>query len=202
MNRENLPSRLPPSPDNRLPPPLAQEIDKLLACHPAVLVALEGPSAGGKTSLAALLQTIYGCNVLAMDDFFLRPRQRTPQRLAEPGGNVDYRRFAREVLGPLAAGEVFSYRPYSCKTQRLGPPVLVTPTRLTVVEGAYSTHPFFREPYHLKVFLAVEGDEQLRRILARNGPEQYTRFVEEWLPLERRYFEACHTAEHCDLILD
>ena len=32
-----------------------------------------------------------------MDDYFLQPYQRTEERLAEPGGNVDYERFKEEI---------------------------------------------------------------------------------------------------------
>ena len=47
-----------------------------------------------------------------MDDFFLRPEQRTKMRLAEIGGNVDYERFYREVLIPLKKKEPFAYCTY------------------------------------------------------------------------------------------
>ena len=45
------------------------------------IVALDGRCAAGKTTLAARLQQRSGCNVVHMDDFFLRPAQRTKARL-------------------------------------------------------------------------------------------------------------------------
>ena len=63
-----------------------------------VTVAIEGSSATGKSTLAALLSRIYNCNVFHMDDFFLQPHQRTPERFAQPGGNVDYERFRAQLL--------------------------------------------------------------------------------------------------------
>ena len=80
-------------------------IDALLQERERVIVAIEGSCAGGKTTLAEALGREYGCNVLPMDDFFLRPEQRTEQRFAQPGGNVDYERFFEEVLQPLLRGE-------------------------------------------------------------------------------------------------
>ena len=92
--------------------PLLSALDRRLAEKSRVIAALEGGSAAGKTTLAALLAKIYpGCNVFHMDDFFLRPEQRTEARLAEPGGNVDYERFLEEVLLPLRRGETVQYRP-------------------------------------------------------------------------------------------
>ena len=81
--------------------PLLVRIDRLMAERERVLVAIDGGSASGKTTLGALLQSIYACPVFHMDDFFLRPEQRTPERYAQPGGNVDRERFWQEVLEPL-----------------------------------------------------------------------------------------------------
>ena len=69
-----------------------------------VMVAIDGKCTSGKTTLASKLAEIYDCNVFHMDDFFLRPEQRTSERFAEIGGNVDYERFQEEVLFPLRSG--------------------------------------------------------------------------------------------------
>ena len=78
--------------------PLFARIDRLTAERSRVLVAIEGGSASGKTTLGELLQNVYGCPVFHMDDFFLRPEQRTEARFTQPGGNVDRERFLEEVL--------------------------------------------------------------------------------------------------------
>ena len=88
-----------------------KQIDELLAKQDMVIVAIDGKCTSGKTTLASKLAEIYDCNVFHMDDFFLRPEQRTPERFAEVGGNVDYERFQEEVLLPLKSGKAFSYRP-------------------------------------------------------------------------------------------
>ena len=84
-----------------------KQIDALLAEKDFVIVAIDGKCASGKTTLAAELAEIYDCNVFHMDDFFLRPEQRTQQRFAESGGNVDYERFREEVLFPLLSGSYY-----------------------------------------------------------------------------------------------
>ena len=75
-----------------------------------ITIAIDGSCTSGKSTLAAALASELDCNLFHMDDFFLRPQQRTAERYAEAGGNVDYERFYREVLKPLKTGEVFSYR--------------------------------------------------------------------------------------------
>lgn len=104
-------------PVSPIPMELLQAIDERLPRQERLLLAIDGGSASGKTTLAALLAQRYGCPVFHMDDFFLRPEQRTPQRLAEPGGNVDRERFFSEVLQPLRQGGPASYRRYDCHRQ-------------------------------------------------------------------------------------
>lgn len=176
-------------------------IDRLLSQKERVIVAIDGNCTAGKTTLAGLLKQQYDCNVFHMDDFFLRPRQRTPERLAEVGGNVDYERFQSEVLAPLTAGDVFSYRPFDCRSLTLSEPVRVVPKKLTIIEGSYCLHPYFGDPYDLRIFLAVSAELQYRRILER--PHfLHERFFTEWIPMEQRYFDGFRIPEKCDLCVD
>lgn len=167
-----------------------------------IIVAVDGRCGSGKTMLAELLQKEYDCTLIHMDDFFLRPEQRTPERLAVPGENIDHERFLTEVLYPLRNGESFSYRPYRCSAGKLGEPIYVTPKKLCIVEGSYSCHPCLRDYYQLKAFVTVNKEEQLQRIKARSGAELAKRFKSVWIPLEEAYFLMCGVEESCDLVLE
>ena len=167
---------------------IKQHIGWLLKEQGTVVVAIDGKCTSGKTTLASKLAEIYDCNVFHMDDFFLRPEQRTPERFAEIGGNVDYERFAEEVLLPLKTGKSFSYRPFDCGTFTLAQPVSVQPKRLNIIEGTYSHHPHFGNPYDLKILLSVTEALQRQRILERPA-FLHDRFFDSWIPMENRYFE-------------
>jgi len=193
---------------------LFNKIDELLTQKEHVIIAIEGNSGAGKSSLAELLRNTYSCNLISMDSFFLRLEQRTPERLSEPGGNIDYERFGSEVLKSLKMGDNFVYRPYDCKIMQLTDPVHFKHTRLTVVEGVYSMHPYFTRIcearavtvetsalYDISVFLKVNEDEQLRRLRERN-PVLLERFINEWIPIENRYFEHFKISQNCDYIFD
>lgn len=180
---------------------LVLRIRLLLLRRRRVIVAIDGRCGSGKTTLAAQLRHTFRCTVCHMDDFFLRPEQRTESRFATPGENVDHERFLEEVLLPLRRGAPFAYRPYVCAAQSLGDPVQVTPARLTVVEGAYACHPALWDHYDLRVFLTVPPDEQLRRIEKRNGPEKAQQFRTRWIPFEEKYFEAFQIQPRCDLTI-
>ena len=176
-------------------------VERLLAEGRCAFVAIDGPCASGKTVFAASLHERFGGNVLHMDDFFLRPEQRTPERFAEPGGNVDRERFEAEVLKPLAAGKAVRYRPWDCHTGDFATSRSVEPAALTVVEGSYSMHPALRGYYDLTMCLIVDPRERLRRLEARN-PRMLQRFIDEWIPLENRYFESTNTQGSADLLVD
>lgn len=178
---------------------IADKAELLLKKQESIVIAIDGRCGAGKSTLAKALQEQLLCPVISMDDFFLRKEQRTKERLAEPGSNVDYERFAEEVLLPLKERKSFSYRPYDCKTQSLKEPVFVPVDRITVIEGAYSCHPVLWTSYDLHIFLDVDKKEQIKRIQARNGEDSAKRFEELWIPLEEAYFEGYQTKEKCEL---
>lgn len=176
-------------------------IDALLKTGQPIVVAIDGNCTAGKTTLASILEKEYDCNVFHMDDFFLRPEQRTAERYAQPGGNVDYERFREEVLLPLKKNCAFIYRPFSCKTFTLSEPVTVIPRILNIVEGTYSLHPYFEAPYDLRIFLSVDSKIQLERISQR-PPHLVQRFITDWIPMEKRYFDFFRIPLQADLLLD
>lgn len=163
-----------------------------------LIVAIDGKSGSGKTTLAARLQDRFGGNVFHMDDFFLRPEQRTKKRLEEVGGNVDYERF-KEVLLRVRCGKCVHYQAFDCKQQELKEAVRMEPLRINIVEGAYSMHPYFEDIYDLRIGMDIDALSQKKRILQRNGEAMAERFEKEWIPKENAYLETFGIFEKCDL---
>lgn len=155
-----------------------------------ILIGIDGMCCSGKTTLCEELLKQHDCNVFHMDDFFLRPEQRTAERLFEVGGNVDYERFKEEVVTPLLQGRAFSYRPFDCKTGGFGEEREVFPKKWNLIEGVYCLHPYFGDIYDFCFFMEIDAQEQKRRVLKRSGAEKYQRFVTEWIPKENAYFAA------------
>ena len=180
---------------------LLSRINALLSHGGGALVAIDGGSASGKSTLAAQLAEMHPCTVFHMDDFFLPPQLRTPERLGQPGGNVHWERFAREVLMPVSKGEAVRYRPFDCTIMDFGPEISVRSEELVIVEGSYSMHPELAGLYDLKVFLSISPEEQRRRALARNG-EGAGMFFEKWIPLENRYFDAFDIKGKSDVVIE
>ena len=77
----------------------------------------------------------------------------------------------------------------------------MTPKKLNIVEGAYSMHPYFGDAYDLTCLIEIDEQTQSDRILRRNGEAMHRRFINEWIPLERKYFSACGVRIRCSIIL-
>lgn len=163
------------------------------------VIAIDGRSAAGKTTLAALLAGQLSAAVIHMDDFFLPMELRTPERLAEPGGNLHRERFAEEVLTHLREGKGFCYRRFDCSRMDYDETVTIPGADCYIVEGAYSCQPAFGEYMDLRVFCDIAPGLQKERILTRNGEEGWRRFAECWIPMEERYFAAIPVEKKADI---
>ncbi len=177
---------------------LAKEIEKTLFEKGSCVVAIDGMCASGKSTVASFFANVFDSNIIHVDDFFLPTDKRTAERLAETGGNMDREKLA-EVLENAVKGD-FSYRPYQCRLQKEGDALFFERKPLLLVEGSYSLHPELRKFYDIKVFSQIGAEEQLRRIKKRD-PELVSRFENEWIPMENRYFEGMKIAECADFII-
>ena len=135
-----------------------------------------------------------------MDHFFLRPEQRTPDRLAELGGNVDRERFKAEVLTPLQEKNQCAYRPFVCSTMSLGETIIIKKSPVVLIEGSYSCHPDLRDAYDLCLYTSISRKEQEERLFLREGEAKLAVFKAKWIPMEEAYFKAFDVASHCHVL--
>ena len=62
------------------------------------IIGIEGMCGAGKSTLGEVLHTVYPeSNLFHADDYFLQPHQRTAERFAEVGGNLDRERMKEEI---------------------------------------------------------------------------------------------------------
>ena len=180
-------------------PILKKLADMPTAQETAIVIAIDGRAASGKTTLAGQLADILGAGTVHMDDFFLPPELRTPARLAEAGGNVHYERFAEQVLPHLRHNGSFTYPAFNCSKMCLDGETAVSAGPYRVVEGSYSHHPELDNYMDLRVFCHVSPQEQMRRILIRNGEQMAKMFAERWIPMEEHYFDTYAVRAHADI---
>lgn len=183
--------------------PALLEISRLIEQRSPVVIGVDGRCGSGKTGFASLVESLFSCNVLHMDDFYLPPDQRAANWNEVLGGNIDFDRFYAEALSKARLGEALLYRPYCCKEGKIKKELPLPPRILTVVEGSYSLHPQLRgnAGYDFKIFLTCSKKEQERRLKEREG-SHFTAFREKWIPMEEHYFSRYAIEESCDLQLE
>lgn len=165
----------------------------------ACVIAIDGRAASGKTTLSEILRAVLGASVVRMDDFFLPLSLRTVDRLSEAGGNIHYERFCEEVIPFVGKKEGFSYGVFDCGNMSICGECSVGASEWRIVEGSYSLHPKFGNYADYTVFCTVSPEEQMRRIIARDGERMAERFEKEWIPMEERYFETFDICGRADV---
>ena len=178
-------------------------LQKIFECqNKGVVIAIDGRCGSGKTTLAQMLSELFDATVIHMDDFFLPRELRTAERLNEPGGNIHYERFCSEVVNGLKHQKPLDYRVFDCAIMDYGNRIHAEHKPVTIIEGAYSLHPFFESVYDIKVFCDIDEKAQKKdRIIRRNGIEEYSNFRDRWIPLEENYFHKMNITEKCDFII-
>lgn len=164
------------------------------------IIAIDGPCASGKTTLAKLIAENTGAQIIHMDNFFLPPEMRTAKRLSQAGGNIHYERFNAEVTKGIESCKEFVYGAFSCKEGAIISTINISPHKPVIVEGSYALHPKIGLQYDLKIFVEADYETRLERILCRNGKDALEIFKTKWIPLEDKYFREFEIRSNCDVI--
>jgi uridine kinase len=160
------------------------------------VIAIDGPSACGKTTLANDLKHLYGVTVIHMDDYFLPALQRTN----EIAGNIDFERLNKEVFNNINQPYIQSNH-YNCKTNTLEKQEQQKRAKIIIIEGAYSMHPSILKNYSMTVFIEVDESIQKDRIIKRNGQKKYMEFKNTWIPRENQYFDKLAIKKQANIII-
>ncbi|GAB3257692.1 nucleoside/nucleotide kinase family protein [Kineosporia babensis] len=181
------------SEQERWPEPAVAQVLRLITPNTATVIALDGPSGAGKTTLADQVAAELGdtAAVVRMEDLY-------------PGWDgleAATHRLADEVLPPLLRGQEAVFTRWDWTEDRYGQIRDVVPSKLvTIVEGVGSGTLAAASSISALVF--VNAPEQVRhaRAMARDG-EGYRPHWERWAAQERRYFARERPQERADLQL-
>lgn len=167
------------------------------------VVALDGRSGTGKSTLAARLATELDATVIDGDDFFaggVDVREDTPADRARDC--IAWRR-QRPVLEALRAGRTATYHAFDWDafdgsleadaTQHAPRPVVI-------LEGVYAARPELADLVDLRVLLRVSDEVRLARLLAREGA--LGPWEKQWHEAEEWYFAHSAPAASFDMIVE
>ncbi len=161
---------------------------RLPACGPTTVVAVDGPSGSGKSELADLLGRRLGATVLRVDE--LVPGW---HGLASMPPVV-----ARDLLAPLAAGEIATVRLWNWVDDRPGELLKVPPVPYLVLDGCGCGSRVIRPYLGLLVWVDAPDDVRYARAMARDG-KLFEPWWDVWADQERRLFAAEQTMTAADV---
>ena len=166
-----------------------------------LIIAIDGPCGSGKTTLAAHLARELDAQTVHLDDFYLQPFQRTPQRLAQPGGNLDRERLLEQVLIPLKDHQSCEYQIFDCSCLALTESRQLNPEKAVIVEGSYALHPDLSDYYDLKIVMTIPKPEQIRRLKHREPAFKMEMFINRWIPMEENYHKTFRVFEQANILI-
>jgi uridine kinase len=179
-----------------------------------MVVALDGGSGAGKSTIAERLMRLTEVALVRLDDFYQTlipesqlPHQTVAQRL---NGVFDWARVRSEALEPLRAGQPGRWHAfdfvrglgeagtYSLKEQMTE----VAPAPTILVEGAYSASPPLRDLIDLAVLVEAQNEARHLRTIARGEDAEFlTRWHRIWDEVEAYYLEHVCPPESFDLVI-
>ena len=169
---------------------LASRIRRLAAGKTApFVVAIDGHSGTGKSTLADALAEDLGAAVLHGDDFFsggVELRYDPPEVLAAEC--IDWKKQLH-ALQALRAGSPAAYFPFDWAAfdgQLRSVPVMIEPKPFVLAEGVYSARPELQRHVDFRILLRLPEEERLRRLTAREG--HLGAWERQWQKAEDWYF--------------
>jgi uridine kinase len=192
-------------------PQYAELIDKIRSLMSGrtkpLLIALDGRSGVGKSTMAQAIAQEIGGIVVVGDDFFLGgPDSEWDLRSTEAkvADCIDWRRLRKEALEPLLAGRPASWHPFNfISGLGLSKEVIERkPAAVIILDGAYSCRSELADIVDLSVLIEMTDDKLRRkRLLAREGHDFMTQWHKRWDAAEDHYFSQVTPRAAFDLII-
>jgi uridine kinase len=159
--------------------------------RPVLLVAIDGHSAAGKSTLARTLQgALPQVTIMHTDDFYRPMPDADRARLDAASGYqhyYDWQRLEQDVLQPLAQGTRSRYRRYDWHQNALDGWTEVRPDGIVIVEGCYAARPEVRDYYH--AIIVVETPVPLRAQRQRDRADASPAWIARWEAAEQYYLQ-------------
>ena len=159
------------------------------------IIAIDGPAGAGKTTLAthlsAALSLKYKCTVIHMDQIY-------------NGWSAPFdEHFTEALIQRVKAhkkAEAIPLAQYNWHHAAYDERQLLPPTQLLILEGVASTHSLIREDLTASLWIEIEPQIGLDRVLARDGKE-ISDEMNSWLVLQAQHFAANDSQMKADFVL-
>jgi len=167
----------------------------LSASKPHPIITIDGPAGAGKTTLASHirngLHSRLTTSLIHMDDLYNGWR--------DPFGQPFIDSLAK-ITSSHIAGNACEIPQYDWAASSYGASKIYQPTQLLILEGVGSSSSQIREKVCASIWIEINPDDGLQRVLTRDGvaiAEEMT----EWLKTQAAFFAAEQSAESADFAL-
>ena len=178
-----------------------------------LLIAIDGRSGTGKSTLATLVAEALDAALIRSDDFYAAhvpdaawDRCGAAEKVARV---IDWRRLRAEALEPLLRGEPAVWHPFDFARGRPDGTYPLKreadrcePAEVIVVEGAYACRPELADLIDLAVLVATPDGERRARLAAREDPDFLRAWHARWDDAEAFYFTEVRPPSAFDVVID
>lgn len=197
---------------------LAETVASIAVTHPR-RIAVDGPPAAGKTTLADELAVVLrgqGCEVMrATIESFLFPRAQRYRRgeySAEACyfDNHDYATLNRVLLDPLGPGGDGRFQDAvydrTTDTALCAPVTTASAEAVLIFDGVFLMRPELIDQWELRIFVSTAFEKTVERAVIREAEvlspaDVDRRWRERYIPSQQFYFATVRPAEHADIIV-
>lgn len=193
---------------------IKNKIDELLnkSNDKNIIIAIDGDSASGKSTLALSLKSIYKDKlaIIHIDDFYLENKGNIDMNNISSliDGNINYKRLKEEVIDKLTNDNIssFSYSIFNCKTQEYNKKkekINKKEKKIIVVEGSYSQNiDKLGKYFDYSIFLKFDDDTLQKERIKKRNTINYEMFFKKWIILEKNYQAHYDIVKKCDFLIN
>lgn len=188
-------------------------IEQLLTHKNPIVVTLDGGSAAGKSTLAALIASELKVALIPLDDFFsadIPEHQWDKFTVEEKLNNVlKWKQIRFNVIEPLLKGKPAKWYAFDFASQRSdGTYPMQTAINernaspVILIEGAYSASPELADLVDLAILVDVSVEERHARLKAREEKHFLEKWHKRWDEVEAYYSTQVRPKSSFDLIVE
>ena len=188
---------------------LIEKIEQLLLKQKVVVVALDGRSGAGKSTISSVLLAKFDAVLVCCDDFYAGAEDGDESNwykktVVEKFNQVmDYQRLRSEVLNNLLVGRDASYHPFDFKRGKglSKKSILLKVAPLVIVDGIYSGKKL-RDLLDLAVLVELADKQRRKRLIEREGAKFMKDWHAKWDKVEDYYFEEVMPKNQFDFVIE